>query len=148
MPPDYKQKHHYGRWDFVSAVSWFRLRRFPPLVTAVVIMMLAAQTAAAADFRLYNANKRLQQRRVGELANSERPGCHNLLIKRRIYRVAQVGFLHCTVYAEKDCAEGTELPVRWKDEERAVTKLTPGARWFLDGKRGSKMGSWQCEPKE
>lgn len=101
--------------------------------------------AVAADFRLYTANKYLQQRQVALVRNTDEPGCHNLLTKRRIYRVAQIGFEFCTIYAEKDCAQGTEIAVSWKNKKDPTTTFTRGARWFLPGERGTKMGSWKCE---
>lgn len=98
----------------------------------------------SADFRIYTVNKNMQQSRAVVLANAERPGCHDMLLRQRVYRVAQIGFESCTVYAEKDCKPGTELKVRWKNEEEPTTRISPGARWFLGGERGEKMGSWSC----
>ena len=100
---------------------------------------------SAADFRMYTANKLKQQREVTFVLNTDEPGCHNLIKKRRIYRVAQIGFETCTVYSEKDCEEGTEVPVSWKNKKDPVTSFTRGARWFLPGELGSKMRSWKCE---
>jgi hypothetical protein len=115
------------------------------LVCVLIAMNVAVGTALAADFRLYYANKLLQQSKVSMVRNTDKPGCHNLFKKRRIYRVAQVGFETCAIYAEKDCAAGTEIEVRWKNKKAPTTTITPGARWFLPGERGSKMGSWKCE---
>lgn len=102
----------------------------------------------AADFRIYKANKQMQQSRVVSLRNTRRPGCHNLLLRQRAYRVAQVGFARCFIYADKDCPAGDELAVRWKREPQTTTEIKPGARWFViaDNKRGRKLGSWKCEP--
>lgn len=77
--------------------------------------------------------------------NTDEPGCHNLITKRRIYRVAQIGFEFCTLYSEKDCEEGAEIAVSWKNKKEPATEITPGARWFLPGERGSKMASWKCD---
>lgn len=104
-----------------------------------------AAVASAADLRLYTANKLLQQRRVTMVRNTDEPGCHNLITKRKIYRVAQIGFKTCTLYARKDCEAGTEIGVSWKNKKDPVTEFTQGARWFLPGERGSKMASWKCE---
>ena len=101
--------------------------------------------AGAADFRMYTANKLMQQREVTFVRNTDEPGCHNLFKKRKIYRVAQIGFETCSVYSEKDCEEGSEIPVSWKNKKDPVTSFTRGARWFLPGERGSKMRSWRCE---
>lgn len=99
----------------------------------------------AADFRLYTANKLLQQREVSMVRNTDKPGCHNLITKRRIYRVAQIGFEACSVYTESDCEAGTEIEVSWKNKKTPTTTFTRGARWYLPGERGSKMKSWKCE---
>lgn len=99
----------------------------------------------AADFRLYYANKLLQQREVTFVRNTDEPGCHNLFTKRRIYRVAQVGFATCAIYTERDCEAGTEVEVNWKNKSEPTTVITPGARWYLPGERGTKIKSWMCE---
>lgn len=116
----------------------------------LIFVLIAAGYSAndlshAADFRMYTANKYLQQRQITFVRNTDEPGCHNLITKRRIYRVAQIGFESCSVYAEKDCEEGTEISVRWKNKKDPTTVFTRGARWFLPGERGSKMASWKCE---
>lgn len=100
------------------------------------------------EFRVYRANERLQLDRVPTLDEDE-PGCHNMLLTLRVYRAAQIGFEHCTVYAEKDCQKGTEIPVSWKKEGAPVTQFTQGDRWFLvsDHPQGRDMGSWYCEAR-
>lgn len=111
----------------------------------LTVLALTSLNLDAADFRMYTANKLMQQREVTFVLNTDEPGCHNLIKKRRIYRVAQIGFEACSVYSEKDCEEGTEIPVSWKNKKDPVTSFTRGARWFLPGERGSKMRSWKCE---
>lgn len=113
------------------------------LLLATVIIDGAA--ASAADLRLYTANKLLQQRRISMVRNTDEPGCHNLITRRKVYRVAQIGFETCTLYAKKDCEAGSEIGVSWKNKKSPVHDFTPGARWFLPGERGSKMASWKCE---
>lgn len=113
-------------------------------------ILLASTTATwAADFRIYRANKSLQIDQVPAF-NEDEPGCHNMLLGLTVYRVAQIGYEYCTVYAEKDCQEGTEVPVSWKEEEAPVKQFTQGDRWFLvsDDPQGHKMGSWYCEARE
>lgn len=114
----------------------------------VALLALTSVAVQAADFRIYTANKLLQQRRAFSFSDADKPGCHNLPFGQRVYRVAQIGFERCFIYAEKDCKPGNELKVSWKNEREPALEITPGARWYLEGERGSKMGSWKCEPRE
>lgn len=107
--------------------------------------LVLSDVASSADLRLYTANKLLQQRRITVIRDTDEPGCHNLIKKRRVYRAAQIGFATCTLYSEKDCEAGTEIEVRWKNKKKPKTAFTRGARWFLPGERGAKMASWKCE---
>ena len=119
-----------------------------PLFTAIwtiTAVLIAGDMALAADLRLYTANKLLQQRRVSMVRNTDEPGCHNLITRRRLYRVAQIGFETCTLYSKKDCEAGTEIAVSWKNKKGPVSEFTQGARWFLPGERGAKMASWKCD---
>lgn len=118
-------------------------------VLAGVVLLASAAATWAADFRIYRANKSLQIDQVPAF-NEDEPGCHNMLLGLTVYRVAQIGYEYCTVYAEKDCQEGTEVPVSWKEEEAPVKQFTQGDRWFLesDDPQGHKMGSWYCEARE
>jgi len=101
------------------------------------------------DFRIYRANDRLQLDRIPTLDENE-PGCHDMLLTLRVYRVAQIGFEYCTVYADQGCREGNEVPVTWKREEAPVKRFTQGDRWFLvsDHRQGHDMGSWYCEARK
>lgn len=117
------------------------------ILLAAVLAAVSASLSAA-DFRIYTANKQLQQRRAFAFADAKEPGCHNLPFRQRVYRVAQVGFSRCYIYANKDCQAGDELKVSWKNERAPAVEITQGARWFLEGEQGSKMGSWKCEPRE
>lgn len=114
-----------------------------------MFILATAASAWAADFRIYRANQRLQLDRVPAM-NGDEPGCHNMLLSIRIYRVAQIGYEHCTVYSERDCEEGSEVPVTWKQEDEPVKQFTQGDRWFLvgDEPQGHKMGSWYCKARE
>ncbi len=114
-----------------------------PLVLTVAL--LGSDVSLAADLRLYTANKQLQQRRVSLVRNTDESGCHNLITKRKIYRVAQIGFKSCTVYAKKHCEVGTEIGVSWKNKKPPINEFKPGARWYLPGNRGANMASWKCE---
>lgn len=118
-------------------------------VAAVVLLFAVSAASWGADFRIYRANSDLQIDRVPAM-NEDEPGCHNLLLTLTIYRVAQIGFEHCTVYSEKDCKAGSEVPVSWKQEKDPVTQFTQGDRWFLvsDDPQGHEMGSWSCKARE
>lgn len=125
-----------------------------PSVTVLAGLVMLAGCAGqpsspqATEFRVYRANDQLQLDRIPTL-NEDQPGCHNMLLSLRVYRVAQIGFEHCTVYAEGDCQQGSEVPVRWKKEKAPVTQFTQGDRWFLvsDHRQGREMGSWYCEAR-
>ena len=121
-----------------------------PAIQILLLLLTVSVTdlALAADLRLYTANSLLQQRRVSMVRNTDEPGCHNLITKRKIYRVAQIGYETCTLYAERDCETGTEIDVSWKRKKDPVQAFTQGARWFLPGERGSKMASWNCKAKQ
>ena len=110
----------------------------------VIVALVVAAQASAANLRLYTANKQLQQRKISMIRNTDEPGCHNLINRRRVYRAAQIGFASCTLYTEKDCEAGTEIEVRWKNKKSPVTDFSRGAMWFLPGNRGEKMASWKC----
>ena len=100
-----------------------------PLFTAIwtiTAVLIAGDMALAADLRLYTANKLLQQRRVSMVRNTDEPGCHNLITRRRLYRVAQIGFETCTLYSKKDCEAGTEISVSWKNKKEPVNAFTQG----------------------
>lgn len=113
----------------------------------IALALLLCQPVLAGkktEFRAYTANKLKQQDKMWLGTGAAKPGCHNMLIKLEIYRVAQIGFDHCVIYADKDCKEGTEIPVSWKNKDKSTTTITQGARWFLPGETGSDMGSWKC----
>ena len=133
-----------GALTLVDVMAWKSL-----FITTwiLAVCLIASDMAAAADLRLYTANKLLQQRRVSMVRNTDEPGCHNLITKRRVYRVAQIGFETCTLYSKKACEAGTEIDVSWKNKKEPVNAFTQGARWFLPGKRGAKMASWKCDEK-
>lgn len=118
-------------------------------ISAVVLLLAVNAASWGADFRIYRANPELQVDRVPTM-NEDEPGCHNLLLTLTIYRVAQIGFEHCTVYSEKECKTGSEVPVSWKQEDEPITQFTQGDRWFLvsDEPQGHEMGSWSCKARE
>lgn len=114
-----------------------------------LVLLVAGAAALAADFRAYRANEQLQLDRIPTL-NEDEPGCHNMMLGFSVYRVAQIGFEYCSIYAQKDCRAGTEVPVSWKQEEAPVTRFTQGDRWFLvsEDPQGRSVASWYCEARE
>lgn len=118
-------------------------------LAALMIGLLALPPAAYAgkktEIRFYKVNKHAQQERVALVRGVDEPGCHNFILNPKVHRVAQIGFKSCTLYSESDCETGSELSVSWKRKKKPTTSLTPGARWFLAGERGTKVASWRCE---
>ncbi len=117
--------------------------------TAAVALcfVLASGIAWSADIRLYTVNSKGQQGLVRFVTGTDKPGCHDLPIKRRIHRASQVGFDYCRLFSERDCNEEAVVSVRWKNKKPPTDRLTPGARWFLPGDRGTKVASWECRTK-
>lgn len=124
-------------------------RTLLPCIALVLSGLTACASAAERDFRIYRVNDEMQLDRIPAF-NEDEPGCHNLLLRFTVYRVAQIGYQYCTVYAEKDCKAGSELQVAWKEKQAPVTQFTQGDRWFLvsDDRHGHKMGSWYCKARE
>ena len=115
----------------------------------LALVLLAPGVSLSAlprDFRVYVVNNEMQADEV-PVFHEDRPGCHNLLLRFVVHRVAQIGYKYCTVYAEKDCKAGTEVPVSWKKNEPPVPRFTQGDRWFLvsPDPHGHRMGSWYCK---
>lgn len=119
--------------------------KFVPLVVTAILLL--SDAAWSADIRFYTINSRQQQSLISLVTGTNKPGCHNFLTKRRVYRVSQVGFEYCRLYSEKNCKSEAEVTVRWKNKKPPTDKLTPGARWFLAGERGTKIASWKCHNK-
>lgn len=124
------------------------MKQLAATLFALTIGVAGAATQAA-DFRAYRANEQLQLDRIPTL-NEDEPGCHNMMLGFSVYRVAQIGFEYCSIYEEKDCKAGTEVPVTWKKEEAPVRKFTQGDRWFLvsEDPQGRSVASWYCEARQ
>lgn len=124
------------------------MKRASLLLLTTIFACYAAIADPRTEFRAYIANKLKQQDKVWLPFSAKKPGCHNMIITLEVYRVAQIGFESCTIYSEKDCKPGSEIEVRWKNEKKPTTVITPGARWFLPGETGSDMASWKCVTKD
>lgn len=109
--------------------------------------------AAAPKVRIYEINKKEQQRQIVIGSAVENPGCHNLLWGKKVYRFAQFGFAWCSLYAKDDCAPDSIVPAVWssgnyhKYNIKAGTlqeKLYPGEKWLIQAD-GKAVQSWYCE---
>lgn len=117
--------------------------------TCVLVSLAIATGQAFAidpDIRFYKANKRLQQDRIVDFGQGDKPGCHDFLKSTRVHRIANYGFEFCVLYSQRNCTEGSEISARWKEDAETRTELAQGARWFpvREDVRGAKVGSWKC----
>jgi len=118
-------------------------------------LMMPVNASAGENIRMYKINKKQQQRRIMFGNAVKQPGCHNLIVERKVYRVAQTGFAWCSVYAEDDCTPGSILPAMWTGDEyhkygidgtRPQPKLYPGSHWNLVSPE-TPVQSWYCEAR-
>jgi len=104
-----------------------------------------------AEIRFYSMNEQQQQRELVLAPGAGQAGCHNLPPTRAVYRVVQVGFTFCEIYAKKDCQPGSEYNLRWPattqdpDKTGPTTRITPGAKWLFATASTAKVGSWSCQ---
>lgn len=126
--------------------------RYLPALLGMAVLAMAATPAAAEGIRFYKVNSKGQQSEVGFLRNRDEPGCHNILGSREIFRVAQVGFTYCAIYAEEDCPEGGAMVMHWKgrvkkNSARAqpTDRLMPGDLWYFEDNGTRTINSWMCQ---
>lgn len=113
-------------------------------------MTSSAATQARQEIRFYEANKHLQTDRVSfNKKKGKTPGCHNFLIRTRVYQANQIGFETCTLYSQKDCAQDSQVQVNRSKDETPVTALSQGFSWFPidEDKQGAILRSWECTLK-
>ena len=110
---------------------------------------------AGQKIRMYKINDKLQQRKVMVGKAAQKPGCHDLLWGKQIYRVAQVGFEWCSLYTQEGCATDSIVTAYWSDGKyhkynidgtKPQEKLYPGAKWIMDS-AADDIQSWYCEAK-
>ena len=120
------------------------------LIGITILALPALAVDPRVEIRFYKANKKLQQDRILDFGQGDEPGCHDFLKSTRVHRIANYGYKFCTLYYKRDCAEGSEISTRWKEDAETKTKLTQGARWFpvREDVRGTKVGSWKCVLEE
>lgn len=116
-------------------------------------MLYSGSVLAGSKIRMYEINKKQQQRKIVIGNKVEEPGCHDLLWSKEVYRIAQFGYAWCSLYTEEGCAAGSLVPAFWQEgdyhrykikEGQQSEKLYPGDQWIVvsDGK---KIKSWYCE---
>ncbi len=123
------------------------------LSLCAISLMVPVSVNAGPNIRMYKINKKQQQRRITFGNAAQEPGCHNLIISRKVHRVAQAGFAWCSLYAEDDCAPDSILPAMWTgddyhkyeiDGSKPQAKLYPGSKWNLISPK-TPVQSWYCE---
>ena len=106
------------------------------------------------SIRLYKLNKKGQPVKQNWVGKQGKEGCHNLRLKREVFRVAQVGYEYCVVYGEKDCTSGSEVQAMWDgkryrvadiDVKKPQTQLLRGSKWVLNPEENVIIRSWRCE---
>lgn len=112
------------------------------------LFSFAMTTHARQEIRFYEANKHLQTDRVSfAKKKGGQPGCHNFLIRTRVYQANQIGYESCSLFEQKDCAADSIVEVNRTKDETAVTSLSQGFSWFPidENERGAILRSWHCE---
>lgn len=100
--------------------------------------------------RFYKLNKKGQQNRLFiRESRLKKPGCHNFSTSPKIYRLTQIGYEYCIVFAKKNCSAGTEITGGWKGD-KIDSKLSEGGEWLFThhNKKGVKAKSWSCKLKD
>ena len=138
-----------------ARISWFFISA--GLLGAVLFLSGCGQKGPLyaphreAEIRFYSINKQQQQRELALVPGASEAGCHNLPLTRAVYRVAQVGFDFCQIYAKKDCQPGSEYRLHWSattqnpDKTGPTTRITPGAKWLFFVAGETKVSSWSCQ---
>jgi len=96
--------------------------------------------------RFYKKNKKGQLNKVLiSRKKSQKTGCQNFTGSKKIYRLTQIGFKQCRLYAEKNCQSGSELTASWKGKQ-AAKDFTQGGEWLfnLNSEQGEAAKSWAC----
>lgn len=114
---------------------------FATLVTFLAGSLPFTAVAESKSIRFYELHKRDGEKRM-RAKNTDEAGCHNFKRDIELHRVGLIGFAWCTVYSEKNCAEGSEIPALWAgkryrlvdfDTTKPQIRLLRGSRWeFTD----------------
>ena len=127
-----------------------------------------AQATNNQTIRFYKVNRAIQADRIKfKKKKSKQAGCHNFLKKARVYKTVQIGYAWCSLYAKKNCAEGSIIALSKDDSEEVRAALAvkiksseiepqadnnlsktmnQGNIWYpiATSKRGAKIRSWHC----
>ena len=126
------------------------------LLICALSLLWSTISVAGPKIRMYEVNKKQQQRKIVIGSAVEEPGCHNLLWGKDVYRVAQFGFAWCTLYAREDCPPDAVIPAVWESgnyrrykikKGQVQDRLYPGEEWIVKA-TGRDVQSWHCEAKE
>ncbi len=97
--------------------------------------------------RFYKLNSKGQQNRlVMRESRLKKPGCHNFATSPKIFRLTQIGYEYCIVYAKKKCSEGSEITGSWKGG-KIDSKFSQGGEWLFThhNEKGVTAKSWSCK---
>ena len=127
------------------------------ILPASLVLVSPLRADDHGSVRIYKLNSKDQLVKQRWIKNRHLSGCRDLRRSRKAYRFAQTGFAWCTVYADGDCAEGSEIAAMWRgknyrtadiDINKPQTKMLPGSEWYLDEDSNIKIGSWFCSYQE
>jgi hypothetical protein len=112
------------------------------------IIVQASYAEKSQTLRFYTKNKKSELNKL--FINRKKlaePGCHNFGGTKKIYRLTQIGYKFCRLYADKDCVSGTEIEGLWKGKmAEKNTDFSQGGKWMftINNELGEKAKSWQC----
>ena len=135
----------------IGVLVALQVTSFQYLIKPIIILGLFSICTSAhsrQEIRFYEANKLLQTDRVSFTAKKARkPGCHNFILRTRVYQANQLGYKSCSLFSEKNCAQDSIVEVNRTKDQTAVTSLSQGFSWFPidENERGAILRSWQCE---
>lgn len=133
-------------------------KRLGKLIFALLCMpglLWSGSAFAGTSIRMYEINKKEQQRKIILGDKVEQSGCHNLLWGKDVYRFAQFGYAWCSLHTEEDCTAHSRVPAFWGDgafkrhklkEGQQIEKLPPGDKWIVETE-GEEIHSWYCEAR-
>ncbi len=122
--------------------------RFIQVALGLILISSTVSAQTRQEIRFYEANKFIQTDRVSFTSRKGKlPGCHNFLIRTRVYQANQIGYANCSLYEQKDCVSDSIVEVNRTKDDTPVTSLSQGFSWFPidENERGAILRSWQCD---